>query len=324
MKLDTLLRDVLAGHCATREEARVLADPLRTDTEELCAAANEIRRQRCGDTFDLCAIVNGKSGRCSEDCKYCAQSARFSTPAASYPLLGTGEIAEIAQRHFGRGIRRFSVVTSGRTLSAAECDTLCRAYAATAHVCGVSLCASHGLLPYDLLLALGAAGVERYHHNLETSRRYFPAICTTHTYDDKIRTIRAAQRAGLSVCSGGILGLGETMEDRIDMAIDLRALGIRSVPVNILNPIPGTPLGDRKPLETNEIRRVVAVYRFLLPAAALRIAGGRGLLPDRGRGLFEGGANAAISGDMLTTSGIDTQSDIQMVTELGFTVGKAV
>ena len=158
----------------------------------------------------------------------------------------------------------------------------------------------------------------RVHNNLETSRKNFPNICTTHTFDDKIQAIRAAQAAGLSVCSGGIVGLGETVEDRIDMAFSLRELGIRSVPVNMLNPIPNTPFGNNEKLREADMRRIVAVYRFILPTASIRLAGGRGLLPDKGKSCFNSGANAAISGDMLTTAGITIKTDMKLLNELGY------
>ena len=166
------------------------------------------------------------------------------------------------------------------------------------------------------------AGAERVHNNLESSRRYFPEVCTTHTYDDKIAALRAAQAAGLSVCSGGIMGLGETMEDRIDMVLTARELGVRSIPVNMLNPIPGTPYEHNERLKPEDMQRIVAVFRFLVPDASIRLAGGRGLLPDKGRACFCSGANAAISGDMLTTSGITIETDMQMLRELGYTPRK--
>ena len=174
------------------------------------------------------------------------------------------------------------------------------------------------MLSYEQFVKLKEAGVSRYHNNLETSGRYFPSICTTHTYDEKLEAIRAAKRAGLSVCSGGIMGMGETLEDRVDMALTLRELAIHSVPVNVLNPILGTPLGNQKRLSEEEVCRIVAVYRFILPEASVRLAGGRGLFADKGRRIFESGANAAISGDMLTTSGITISEDMEMIEELGF------
>ena len=184
----------------------------------------------------------------------------------------------------------------------------------------IQVCASFGLLEKEDFEKLKAVGVSRVHNNLETSRRNFINICTTHTYEDKIHAIRQAQEAGLKVCSGGIMGLGETMEDRVNMVIDIRELGIKSIPVNFLNPIPGTPYENVPMLSQEEMRRIVAVFRCLIPDAAIRLAGGRGLLKDKGRACFQSGANAAISGDMLTTSGMTIEKDMAMIKELGFEV----
>lgn len=317
MKVIQAKKQLYDGKELTKNEAMSL---LEAELEELCAAANEVRERFLGNGFDLCTIVNGKSGKCSENCKYCAQSACYSTQVEGYPLMGTTELCRQAKMNYEKGVLRFSVVTSGRTLTEGETGRICQSYRAMKDASGVSLCASHGLLSFRQLKQLKDAGVRRYHNNLETSRRFFPRVCTTHTYEDKIRTIRDAQRAGLSVCSGGIIGLGETMEDRIDMALELRTLGITSVPINILTPIQGTPFEGLPVLKEEEIRRVVALYRFLLPQAALRLAGGRGLLEDKGERLWQSGANAAITGDMLTTSGISVAEDLRMLKELGFEV----
>jgi biotin synthase len=212
------------------------------------------------------------------------------------------------------------VVTSGKKLAEDELESICNSYSEIRKNSDISLCASHGLLSFEQLLKLKNVGVQRYHNNLETSRRNFPNICTTHTYDDKIKTIKAAQKAGLEVCSGGIIGLGETMEDRIDMALDIRELGVKSVPVNILSPISETPYGKLPALTADEVRKTVAIFRFILLDAAIRLAGGRNLMPDKGRLLFLSGANAAISGDMLTTSGIILGDDMKMIKELKFDV----
>lgn len=316
-RIETLKEKVLASGSLTREEACSL---LTAELDPLCAAADTIRRHFCGNTCDLCSIINGKSGRCPEDCRYCAQSAHYAAPVEEYPLLGDEPILKEAQYNHAKGVGRFAVVTSGRRLTDEELDSVCASYRRVGERCGISLCASHGLLSAEQLVRLRQAGVTRYHNNLETSRRFFPYICTTHTYDDKLRTIRAAQEAGLQVCSGGIFGLGETWEDRIDMALELRELGIRSVPLNLLNPIPGTPLAQQERLTEADMCRAVAIYRFLLPRAALRLAGGRGLLADQGRAVFLSGANAAITGDMLTTAGVSIDSDRRMLHELGFEV----
>jgi len=201
-----------------------------------------------------------------------------------------------------------------------ELGSVCNSYSEIRKNCDISLCASHGLLSIEQLLKLKNVGVQRYHNNLETSRRNFPNICTTHTYDDKINTIKAAHKAGLEVCSGGMIGLGETMEDRIDMALDIRGLGIKSVPVNLLSPIPEIPYGKLPVLTADEVRKTVAICHFILLDAAIRLAGGRNLLADKGRSLFLSGANAAISGDVLTTSGIIISDDMRMIQELKFEV----
>lgn len=305
------------GESITGQEALVLYDqPL----EELCREADKLRRHFCSDGFDICTIINGKSGRCSENCRFCAQSSHHTTGAMEYPLLPAEDIVAQAKINDEQGVLRYSIVTSGKRLSDGEIDRMCEAVRRVKAETGISVCISFGLLNEAQYRKLKEAGVTRVHNNLETSRRNFPNICTTHTFGDKVNAIRAAQAAGLSVCSGGIMGLGETVEDRIDMALTLRDLGIKSVPVNMLNPIPGTPLAEKEKLTAEDMRRIVAVYRFLLPDASIRLAGGRGLLGDKGRGCFLSGANAAISGDMLTTAGITVETDKKLLKELGYEV----
>ncbi len=302
----------------SREEALLLASaPL----EELSEAAEEIRREKCGQGFDLCTIVNGKCGRCPEDCKYCAQSAHYQAKCTeAYGLLPTEKLLEGARREAAQGVLRYSIVTSGKKLSDYEVEQACESIRAIREETGIQVCVSFGLLKEEQFKKIKEAGASRVHCNLESSARFFPQICTTHTYEDKINTLKAAKRAGLSVCSGGILGLGETMEDRIDMVLTARELGVKSVPVNLLNPIPGTPLENRKPLTNEEARRCVAIFRFLIPDASIRLAGGRGLLGDKGELCFKSGTNAAISGDMLTTAGITVETDMELVRNLGFEV----
>lgn len=314
---EQLKEKIWDGGRITREEAALLyEEPL----QELCRKADEIRRHFCGNDFDLCTIINGKSGRCSEDCKYCAQSAYYHTPAEEYPLLDTAEIVRQAKYNADRGVLRYSVVTSGRALADWEVDRMCEAVRTVREQVNIKVCVSFGLLSEEQFRKIKDAGAVRVHNNLETSRRNFQNVCTTHTFEDKVNAIKAAKAAGLSVCSGGIMGLGETVEDRIDMAFSLRELGIRSVPVNMLNPIPGTPYGDHTRLTVEDMRRIVAVYRFILPDAAIRLAGGRGLMADKGEGCFRSGANAAISGDMLTTAGYTIETDLQMLRRLGYEI----
>ncbi len=309
---------VLRGEQIDREEALRLSEE---PSDRLREAAEEIRRKVCGDGFDLCTIVNAKCGRCSEDCKYCAQSAHYRTACdQSYPLLSAEELLDGARRSARQGVLRYSIVTSGRRLSDAEVEQVCGSIRKIREETSIEVCVSLGLLDETQFHRIREAGASRVHCNLETSARYFPSVCTTHTYAEKIETLQAAKRAGLSVCSGGILGLGETMEDRIDMVLTARELGVRSVPVNLLNPIMGTPYEKNTPLTNEEACRCVALFRFLLPDASIRLAGGRGLLGDKGEACFRSGANAAISGDMLTTAGITVATDRRMLHNLGFEV----
>lgn len=313
-----LKEKVMSEEWIGKEEAlQLAAAPLK----ELTEAADEIRRRYCGDTFDICTIINGKSGKCSEDCKFCAQSSRYHTGLKdTYPLLGTEELLEEAKYNADRGVLRYSIVTSGRCLSDREVERLCDSIRKIKEETDIRICVSPGLLQEEQFRKLKEAGADRVHCNLESSERYFPQVCTTHTYEEKTAAIQAAKRVGLSVCSGGILGLGESVEDRIDMVLTARKLGVRSIPVNVLNPIPGTPYEKNPVLSGEEILRCTAVFRFLIPDGLIRLAGGRGLMEDKGKKCFQSGANAAISGDMLTTAGITVESDMEMIRSLGYKV----
>ena len=316
--IENLKRKIMSGELISKEEALLLADaPL----EELTAAADEIRSHFCQSGFDICTIVNGKCGKCSEDCKYCAQSAHYHTACSeTYPLLSTEELVDGARHNKEQGVLRYSIVTSGKALSDAEVDRVCESIRAIREQVGIEVCVSFGLLNEEQFKKIREAGATRAHCNLESSGRYFKEICTTHTYQQKIDTLNAAKRAGLSVCSGGIMGLGETMEDRIDMVLTARKLGVKSIPVNVLNPIPGTPYEHNRILTNDEVCRCVAIFRFLIPDASIRLAGGRGLLGDKGEACFRSGANADISGDMLTTSGINMETDMELLKTLGYEV----
>ncbi|MCI8484902.1 MAG: biotin synthase BioB [Lachnospiraceae bacterium] len=318
-QLEMIKEKVLQGGQIEKEEALVLAQmPL----EPLCLAADEIRQKFCGNAFDLCTIINGKCGKCSEDCKYCAQSSFYDTDVETYPLLGTQELIRQAEYNRERGVPRYSIVTSGKRLNQKEVEQVCESIREIRKLVDISVCVSFGLLGEEEFQKIKEAGAVRVHNNLEASEKYFSKVCTTHTQKDKIASLKAAQKAGLSICSGGIMGLGETMEDRIDLALTLRELGVTSVPINMLNPIPGTPYENNKRLTEEEMRWIVAIYRFLLPRSFIRLAGGRGLMEDQGRKCFQSGANAAITGDMLTTAGITIKSDMEMLEELEYQVVK--
>lgn len=317
--LKTLTERILSGEqvFSKTEDVSVL---LESDLEELCSLANRVREHFCGRHGDLCTIINGKSGRCSEDCKFCAQSACHQTKTEEYTFLPKDVILKDCKAQEAKGVHRYSIVTAGRGMDGDDFLKALKAYRSMSFHTSLFLCASHGFLPYEAFLKLKENGVTRYHCNLETSRNFFPKICSTHTYDDKVQNIKRAKKAGLEICSGGIIGMGETMEDRISMALDLAGLEADSIPINVLTPIPGTPLENQVRLEEEEILRTVAVFRFLNPKAEIRLAAGRNLMEENGKRAFLSGANGAITGDMLTTSGNNTAGDRQLLIRLGYSL----
>lgn len=288
--------------------------------DELLNCADEIREHFCKNIFDVCSIINAKSGRCSEDCKFCAQSAHYKTDISEYQLLDKDKIVKEALYMAEKGVLRFSIVTSGKALTDKDVDIIAEVIKEIKSKSNISICASLGLLSASNFEKLKNAGLERVHNNLETSKNYFPKVCSTHTFDDKVNALKKAQSSGLSVCSGGIIGLGETMHDRIDLAFSLKELGIKSVPLNILSNIKGTPYENNKKLSVDEILRTAAIFRFILPDAFIRLAGGRAQLSDGGKKAFLSGVNAVITGDMLTTSGISVDTDMQMIKDTGYIV----
>lgn len=314
---EQLFEKVLAGSRLGKEEIFLLAEK---DIAWLAEKADRLRRHFCGNKADICCIINAKSGHCSENCKFCAQSSFYKTKAEQYPLVAEETVLAHAQRAEQAGIMRYSLVCSGKKPSQKDLSVLGGYLEKLKNTRSIARCASLGLLNEEEYRFLKDKGLTRVHNNLETSEKYFPNVCTTHGFADKTASIRLAQKCGLEVCSGGIWGLGESLEDRIDMAFSLQELGILSVPLNILFPIEGTPYEHNEPLEYDEIIRSIALYRFILPKAFLRMAGGRKLLPDNGRRCFESGANALITGDMLTTQGAGAEEDKTMLIRLGFCV----
>lgn len=292
---------------------------LTTPLEELQHGAHLIQKNFCGNHIDLCTIINGKSGRCGENCKYCAQSACHKTGIEEYDFLPAEEILAAAKLNEKFGVNRFSIVTSGRALSGKDFDKAIEAYKILRENLKIDLCASHGILTEEQLKKIRETGVTSYHHNIETSRRFFPKICTSHTFDDRIKTIKLAQKVGLNVCSGGIIGMGENWQDRIDMAVELSELKIKSIPINSLMAVKGTALENIPPLKAEEIFRTIAIFRFINPDANIRLAAGRKLLPDSGASAFLNGASASITGNMLTTSGTTIKEDMELLQKLGLT-----
>ncbi len=298
----------------TREEALELAS--WDNLDELCDAADALTRRLCGNGVDSCSIVNARSGRCSEDCKWCAQASRHRTGCATYNFLDEEEVMRAAAHNEREGIRRFSLVTSGRSVTDADLDRFCDLYRRLSSETDLYLCASMGLLSADQMQKLKEAGVKRYHCNMETSSKLFGSLCSTHTPEEKRATIKAAREAGMKVCSGGIIGMGESMADRIDFAFELAELDVDSVPMNILNPIKGTPLEDTPLISEEDIVRTAAVWRFILPQKAIRFAGGRMRLShDSMLRTLRGGINGVLMGDMLTTVSNDIASDKNLFAE---------
>lgn len=289
-------------------------------TEDLCTLAGRLRTVYTGNYLDTCSIMNARSGQCSENCKWCSQSMFHKTDIDVYPLVGMAEALEMARHNAAKGVRRFSLVTSGRTMSDRDVDRCAAIYRAIGRECGIYLCTSMGLLNREQLQRLYDSGVRRYHCNLETAPSYFPEVCTTHTAEEKMQTIRWAMDVGMEVCSGGIIGMGETMRQRIELAATLAGLGIKSIPVNILNPVKGTALENMPPLGDVEILRTVAIFRIVNPEAHIRFAGGRNLIKHLEPALLHSGISASIVGDMLTTSGADIDTDKALFKKEGFTI----
>lgn len=290
--------------------------------DALFAEAERLTREVAMRTFGMCSIVNGKCGRCSEDCKWCAQSAHHATACDAHGLISPEECLRNARANEAQGIRRFSIVNSGRRPTPEELEGVCALFRLLRRETSLELCASLGLLDEPALRRLAEAGVTRYHCNLESSPKHFPTLCTTHTQAEKIATLQAARRVGMEVCSGGIIGMGETEEDRIDLALTLRDLGVASIPLNILSPIPGTPLAETPLLPECDVLRTVALFRLALPGATLRFAGGRARLSaETLEAALRLGINAAIEGDLLTTLGKTVAQDRETILRAGYRLG---
>ncbi len=316
--IEKLQRQAIRSRDIGADDALMLFEEGAAKPFRVMTAAAEIRRHFKGDAISLCGIINAKSGRCPENCKFCAQSAHHATDVESYPLKKAAEIIEEAEAFSRAGAEMFGIVTSGKRIKAKkEWAEIIKAIRGI-HGLGMKACASLGIIDEETARTLKDAGLYRYHHNLETSRSFFPQICTTHAYDEDVETIRAARVAGLSVCCGGIIGLGEGIRHRIELALTLRELNVDSVPVNILNPIKGTPLSQALPLPPMEILMTVAVFRFLLPDRDIKLCGGkeknlRQLMPLA----IVAGANSLMTGHYLTTQGRNAALDFEMIKDLG-------
>lgn len=315
MNVLQLAEEIIRGRRLSAEDP--LFELVEANLSELRQGADRIREALCGDKVDLCTIISGRSGRCSENCKFCAQSAHHHTDCAEYSLLSSDEIVAQAKANEEEGVDRFSIVDSGYGPSKQDFEKIIEIFTRMRDELKIELCCSLGFMSKEQFHRLHLAGVTGVHCNIETSRSFFPQICTTHSFDDKIANIKRAQAEGMAVCSGGIIGMGESWQDRIDMALTLHELGVESIPINSLMPIKGTALENQPRLTEEEILRTVAIFRYINPTADIRLAGGRALMSENGKEAFSSGASASITGNMLTTSGSTIQSDLKMLREMG-------
>ena len=315
-----LINNAINGIGCSAAEALEL---IHHDETELLAGATRIREAHFGSTVQLCSIVNAKSGKCDMDCRFCSQSSHNSTEIESYPFIDSQSLETQIHEAIDAGDRLCGVVTSGGRLSTEELTEL----AATVRKIGggekAPVCGSLGRLLKENLIMLKEAGITRFHHNLEASEGYYTEVCTTQQWSERLETVKAAMDAGLAVCSGGLFGLGESWQDRIDLALTLRELGVDSVPINFLYAHSGTPLKDTPPLSASEALRIIAIYRFLLPTTTLRICGGRShILGNRQPELFGAGANGLMTGNYLTVAGSQYEADLAMIQSLGLHIAK--
>jgi biotin synthase len=300
-----------------KSETLHLEDLLGLPTSELLARANSVRKESVGSNLQLCSILSARSGSCSEDCQFCAQSSHHKAEVDVYPLKPMQEIVSAAQAAVRMGAERFGIVTSGNRLSSAEVDTIACATEEIVRDLGIGVCGSLGALRKTQLLALKRAGMTRFHHNIETSRSFYRKIVSTHSYDQRLGTIRAAKAVGMEVCSGGIIGMGETWADRLEMAMTLRELDVDSVPINILTPIAGTPLESIEPITADDAIRTICLFRLVLKDKVIKIAAGRErtLGQEQVKG-FQAGANGMIIGGYLTIQGDSLEKDYALIEEI--------
>jgi biotin synthase len=319
--IEKSVQEALGNGGITRHKAHDLSEIDNGLLPLLFFGAVQLRNHYFGRGVKLCAIVNAKSGRCPEDCSFCAQSAHHQAQIETYPLMEPHEIVIRAEEAAAMGATRFSIVTSGKALTEREFLRVTHAIQLMREQTPLTLCASVGMLTPERAQALREAGLSRYHHNLETAASFFPQVCTTHRYEEDLDTLRVAREAGLEVCSGGIFGLGESPGQRLELAYTLKEMGVDSIPLNFLNPIPGTPLARGQTLTPLEILKFVALFRFILPDKDIRVCGGREFgLRDLHPLVFLAGVNGIMIGNYLTTRGRDYQADLQMIRDLGMEV----
>jgi len=317
--IDRMIDSALTGEGISYADALEMEKLTHAELDILFAGTNKIREAFKGQDVKICSIVNAKSGKCVEDCSFCAQSSRFQTDSPEYELMDVEEIVSAAREAEAFGSNEFSIVTSGTALDNKEefakvIEAIKRIKAETQ----LETCCSIGLMGIEHLKELKAAGLDRCHHNLETAASHFDKIVTTHTYEDEIRAVENAKSAGLEVCVGGIFGMGETHAQRVELAFDIKALGTQSFPINFLKPIEGTGLDHLEVMNHYEALATIALLRLVLPQMDLFVCGGREeIFTDRQEKLFSAGANGILGGNYLTTKGQDPKKDIEMIESLG-------
>ena len=310
---------VLEGEKVSMKDVLPLLGAKGPDILDLAAVANRVREEFNGNEIDLCSLLNVKSGSCSEDCVFCAQSGHYKTETPVYPLMDMNQIVEEAREVQKKGKGRFCLITSGRELNDKEFETILRALDRIRKETALDLDCSLGTLSEERAEALKKVGVTRYNHNVETSESHFSKICSTHSFRDRVKTIDVLKERGFSICCGGIIGLGESPQQRLELAFSLRQLGIDCIPFNILNPRPGTPLEYSEPIPPMEIIKTISLFRFVLPKGTIKIAGGREAnLRDLQSLALLAGANGLIVGNYLTTIGRKPEDDLRMIKDLGF------
>jgi biotin synthase len=309
----------LGGKNVSMKDVLPLLGAKGPDILDLAAVANRVREEFNGNEIDLCLLLNAKSGRCPEDCAFCAQSAHHKTEAPVYPLMDINRIVEEAREAQRKGTGRFCLITSGRELNDKEFETILRALDRIRRETTLDLDCSLGTLSEERAESLKKVGVTRYNHNVETAESHFHKICSTHSFRDRVKTIEVLKGQGFSICCGGIIGLGESPQQRLELAFSLRQLGIDCIPFNILNPRPGTPLEHSESIPPMEIIKTIALFRLIIPKGTIKIAGGREAnLRDLQSLALLAGANGLIVGNYLTTPGRNAEDDFRMIKDLGF------
>jgi len=325
MELKSYVSSIESFRGLSKEEAFEFLKAYENDEiqiEEFLEVAEKFRQYHMGNTVDLCSIMNVKSGACSEDCRFCAQSSYYEAPSDHFDLCKADDIVAEAKLMEAAGVDRFSLVSSGGYLHEEDLINLENIYKRIKKETSLKICASHGILRPGQAERLKEAGVLRYHHNLESSREYYKEVCSTHGYEERIQTVLGAMNADLEICSGGIFGLGETMKDRIDMAFEFKKLNVNSIPINILNPIPGTPFENNEEQNIDDLLFMTVLYRWIMPKTEIRFAGGRMKLGENSKVAFKSGVNGVLTGNFLTTTGSDIASDRQMFEDMGYSLNR--